>query len=323
MGVGRSEILRGPAELGARRIALEFFAKVRATRDRLDDPSDPDALHDFRVALRRLRSWLRAFRPQLRDTLRARVERRLTRIADVTGKSRDLEVHIVWVKRARRQMPDRARLGAEWLLRRLRGLKKDADAELREVIDRDFAKAARRTELALECYVARVADDGPRFGDTASALVAREAAALQSAIGQVTGQGDRAEAHAARIATKRLRYALEGLASVGVEVNSIPDELKNLQDTLGELHDAQEFGSELATMIATLVADGQHDPRQAGRVRRGRAAGGDPVTGLRMMLKQLRRTEAKAFRELQESWKTGEPSKRFTARLAAIERSLR
>jgi len=323
MGVGRPEILRGPAELGARRIALEFFAMVRATRDRLDDPSDLDALHDFRVALRRLRSWLRAFRPQLRDTLRSRVERRLARIADVTGTSRDLEVHIAWVKRARRQMPDRARPGAQWLLRRLRELKKDADAGLRGVIDRDFAKAARRTELALECYVARVADDGPRFGETASALVAREVAALQSAIGQVTGQGDRAEAHAARIATKRLRYALEGLASVGVEVNSIPDELKNLQDTLGELHDAQQFGSELATMIATVVADRQHDARKTGRDRRGRAANGDPVTGLRMMLKQLRRTEGKAFRELQKSWKTGEPGKRFTARLAALERSLR
>ena len=323
MGVGRPEILRGPAELGARRIALEFFAMVRATRDRLDDPSDLDALHDFRVALRRLRSWLRAFRPQLRDTLRSRVERRLARIADVTGTSRDLEVHIAWVKRARRQMPDRARPGAQWLLRRLRELKKDADAGLRGVIDRDFAKAARRTELALECYVARVADDGPRFGETASALVAREVAALQSAIGQVTGQGDRAEAHAARIATKRLRYALEGLASVGVEVNSIPDELKNLQDTLGELHDAQQFGSELATMIATVVADRQHDARKTGRDRRGRAANGDPVTGLRMMLKQLRRTEGTAFRELQKSWKTGEPGKRFTARLAALERSLR
>ena len=323
MAVVRPEILREPAELGARRIALEFLAKVCATRDRLDDPSDAHALHDFRVALRRLRSWLRAFRPQLRHTLRSKVEQRLARIADVTGTSRDLEVHIAWVKRARRQMPDRARPGADWLLRRLRTLKKDADAELRDVIDRDFAKATRRTELALECYMARVADDGPRFGETASALVAREAAALQSAILQVTGQGDRAEAHAGRIATKRLRYALDGLASVGVEVNSIPDELKNLQDTLGELHDAQQFGSDLATMIATLVADRQHKALKTGRGRGRRAAEGEPVTGLRMMLKQLRRTEAKAFREFQESWKTGDPSQRFIARLAAIEQSLR
>jgi CHAD domain-containing protein len=323
VGVARPAILGEPAELGARRIGLELLAKVRAARDRLDDPSDRHALHDFRVALRRLRSWLRAAGPQLRDTLRHKTERRLARIAHVTGTSRDLEVHIAWAKRARRDIPHRARPGAEWLLRHLRGLKKDADAELREVIDRDFTKAVRQTGRALEQYMARVADDGPRFGEIASALVAREAAAFQTAVRQVSGQGHRAEAHAARIATKRLRYALEDLASVGVQVGSITDELKQLQDTLGELHDAQQFGIELATMTSNLVADRPPARHETGRARQRRAAKADPVVGLRTMLKQLRRTETKAFRAFQRSWQTDEWGESLTVRLATIERSLR
>lgn len=322
MAVGRLGILATPAELGVRRVALDFLADVRAARDRLDDPDDSDALHDFRVALRRLRSWLRAFRPQLRDTLRGKTERRLERIADVTGTSRDLEVHIGWVKQIRRRIPQRGRPGADWLLRRLRGSKKDADAELRDVIDSDFAKAVRRAERALEQYTARVADDGPRFGETASALLGRQAGAFLSAMRLVSAQGDRAEAHAARIETKRLRYALEGLSSVGVEVHSIPDELKQLQDTLGELHDAQQFGSELATMIADLIAERQHDQPQAGETHR-RPAKADPVVGLQRMLKDLRRTEGKAFRQFERSWKKTERIDEVTVKLARIERSLR
>lgn len=315
--------LAEPAELGARRVALDLLAKVRETRDRLDDPSDRAALHDFRVALRRLRSWLRAFRPQLRDTMRRKTERQLAQIADVTGISRDLEVHIAWVKRTRRDIPERGRAGAAWLLRRLRGSKRDSDAELHEVIDRHFAKAVGRAERALERYVARVADDGPRFGETASALVAGAASALGTALRHVSNQGDRAEAHATRIATKRLRYALEGLTSTGVRVDSIVDELKNLQDTLGELHDAQQFGSEIATMISIVIADRREDRRKTSSRRSRQGSAGDPVVGLRMMLRRLRGTEAKAFHRFEKSWKTGNRIESLTARLSKIERSLR
>ena len=315
--------LREAAELGSRRVALDLLAAVRDTRDRLDDPGDRTALHDFRVAMRRLRSWLRAFRPQFRDTLRPKLEQRLGRIARVTSTSRDLEVHIGWVKNSRRALPEQGRPGADWLLRRLRGLKRVADAELRDTIERFFAKTMRRVESALERYEARVADDGPRFGDSAADLIDRETGALAAAIQQVSGQGDRAEAHAARIAAKRLRYVLEGLASVGVPSESVVNELKSLQDTLGELHDAQQFGSELATMISKLIADHGNDRSagRPGRAHRGRAV--DPVNGLRLMLRQLRRAEARAFHEFQATWKADRWGLEFAASVASIQHSLR
>ena len=42
---------------------------TRRARGRGSRATDDEALHDFRVALRRLRSWERAFRPYLRDDL--------------------------------------------------------------------------------------------------------------------------------------------------------------------------------------------------------------------------------------------------------------
>ena len=317
------DILREPAEQGSRRIGLALLADVRAARDRLDDPNDKSALHDFRVALRRLRSWLRAFGPQLRDTIDAKIERRLERIADATGASRDLEVHVEWAKRARRSMRDRGRPGADWLIRHLRADKRKADADLRDKLDRHFSKAVRQTERALERYEARVADDGPRFGEAAADLIARQASALASAIEQVTSQGDRTEAHAARIAAKRVRYAVEPLGSAGVPAESMIADLKRLQDTLGALHDAQQFGSELATMISKLIARrGDSRPKRAGS-RTGSPRGADPVSGLRTMLLQLRRAEAKSFHEFQRRWRTDDWREAFNAQLAAIEQSLR
>lgn len=319
----KTDILREPAELRSRRIGLALLADVRAARDRLDDPNDESALHDFRVALRRLRSLLRAFGPQLRDTMDAKIERRLERIADATGASRDLEVHVEWAKRARRSMRDRGRPGADWLIRHLRADKRKADADLRDNLDRHFSKAVRQTERALERYEARVADDGPRFGEVAADLVSREASALESAIERVTSQGDRAEVHAARIAAKRLRYAVEPLAGAGAPTESLVADLKRMQNTLGELHDAQVFGSELATMISKLIAQrGEGRPKRTGaRSSQSRAA--DPVPGLRTMLRRLRRAEAKSFQKFQRRWRTDDWRDACAAQLAAIDRSLR
>ena len=50
------ELLKQPVEQAARAIALRLLHRVEAERRRLDDRGDPEALHDLRVAVRRLRS---------------------------------------------------------------------------------------------------------------------------------------------------------------------------------------------------------------------------------------------------------------------------
>ncbi|MGH9885846.1 MAG: CHAD domain-containing protein, partial [bacterium] len=98
--------LTGDARRVVRVAADELLARVRKKSEDLAANEDPDALHDFRVAVRRLRSWLRAFGAELDDTLRGKERKRLDRIAEATRESRDLEVHIAWIEkfaRARRK----------------------------------------------------------------------------------------------------------------------------------------------------------------------------------------------------------------------------
>src|SRR3954471_12903115 len=62
------DVLRRLAKEAARRLALEHLKTAAALRDRLADPDNPEGLHDFRVAIRRLRSALRAYQPEIRST---------------------------------------------------------------------------------------------------------------------------------------------------------------------------------------------------------------------------------------------------------------
>src|SRR3954453_14260258 len=88
---------RSPEE-GARLLALSFLDQAAEARPRLADPGDAEALHDFRVGLRRLRGGLRAYAPQLADTIPGKLARRLKRLAGSTGPGGDTEVQIEWLR---------------------------------------------------------------------------------------------------------------------------------------------------------------------------------------------------------------------------------
>jgi CHAD domain-containing protein len=286
------------AKRATRVVALTLLREVIAARGRLDDPADRKALHDFRVALRRLRTWIRAFRPVLRDTLRGKVVRRLARIADATGASRDIEVRIEWADRARRHLRGDERKGATWLIKRLKADKLTYDAELRQVLDDEFDKTTRRVEKAMARYEARV-DGEPTFGEMASEIVTRHLDALSTAMAGVADVNDRTQGHAARIAAKRLRYVLEIVAPSDSDQARALVSLKELQDRLGDLHDAQMLGSQLASLVAELSAAKAEDGA-SGTTRA--AARVDPIPGLQALLGRLRAREEESFRLMIPVW---------------------
>src|SRR5216110_2080839 len=116
----RSEnLLAAPAPGAARRIALSLLDAATAARERLPDASDAEALHDFRVAMRRLRSTLRAYQPQLDAVVPPKLRRRLRDLARATGEARDVEVQIDWLEHRRDELPPARRAGVPWLLVRL------------------------------------------------------------------------------------------------------------------------------------------------------------------------------------------------------------
>lgn len=78
------ERLTEPAALGARRVALGMVDTLEKANDRRGATDNSEALHDMRVAMRRLRSWLRGMSDVLSD-VGGKTRSRLESIAGVSN----------------------------------------------------------------------------------------------------------------------------------------------------------------------------------------------------------------------------------------------
>jgi len=279
-----------------RRVAIDLLASVREKHEKFVGDDDPEGLHDFRVAVRRLRSWIRAFRAALDDSLGGTHRHALKRIAGATRDSRDLDVHIQWVQRFSRRRPKAATKGIHWLLDQLRARKATADRRLAKALDRNFDRAVAGIDDAADHFTASVLDGASSFGHSAAGLIRAQATDTRTALQRVANKGDRTEAHEARIAAKRLRYLLEPLSEAVDGVATIVDRLSSLQDDFGALHDAQVFGDEIAHLLAKARA-GKHRERLA---------------GLRAVNRKLRQDETAAFTRVRRRWLGQKTAKLWT-----------
>ena len=288
----RVDNLRESTDRSVRLVALGQLADANAAHARLASESDDEALHDFRVALRRLRSWERAFRPYLRDDLGKKLRRRLRDLAHDTGDSRDLEVHLAWLADQRRSLGRRQRAGLDWLVSQMKDKKADADRVLEKDVDGRFTRLESRLARALESYRERIRlrKDGraapvPVFGEALAPRVRTQARELERHLGNVRSERDVREGHEARIAAKRLRYLLEPVTKIIPGAADIVDRLKALQDVLGDLHDAQVFGAEISKAAADAAAlpnaasVGGDQPRAANARRRASDASPPMASG--------------------------------------------
>jgi len=258
----RLETLRDSTDRSVRLVALGHLADATEAHARLVNETDDEALHDFRVALRRLRSWERAFRPYLRADISKKLRRRLRNLARDTGASRDLEVHLAWLASQRRSLGRRQRAGLNWLLSTLEERKAEADRVLEDDVDGRFERLEARLTRALETYRERLhlRRDGraaplPPFADALAPRVRRAAQELEDHLRRVRTVREEREAHEARIAAKRLRYLLEPVMRIVPGAADLVDRLKSLQDILGDMHDAQVFGAEILKLAAHAAAD--------------------------------------------------------------------
>jgi CHAD domain-containing protein/CYTH domain-containing protein len=241
----RPSVIDLPAMIAARILALSYVDEADEARKRVLNASDDEALHDFRVAVRRVRSCMRAYRPQLDDTVKRRQRRWLRRIMRSTNETRDLEVQLEWLGRRRTMAPDEAE-GAARLGVRLKERMWGARAEALRAIRHDFP--ARRDEVrdALSRYTGVI--DGaqaspPTCGVVAGGIVLTLAGQLEAQITEVRSAESIAEAHQARITVKRLRYVLEPLQHDLTAGRMLVQKLKKLQEALGDLNDRAVLGA--------------------------------------------------------------------------------
>jgi CHAD domain-containing protein/CYTH domain-containing protein len=248
------DLLRRSSQEGARRLALTYLNTAAALRGRLADPNDPEALHDFRVAIRRLRSCLRAYSREIRKTVRKRTLRQLEQVADATRESRDLEAHLAWLGQQRERMAPEARPGLDWLTGRLERRRRRAWDEMMKQIDGSFAPMAKALEDELGTFriTVHLDDSEPRksMARVTAERLNDAADRLKRRLSQIHQYTDDEAIHRARIGAKRVRYLLEPFAQIHEKGPGGIEQLKELQDAFGDVHDVHVFAPTLAEELA-------------------------------------------------------------------------
>ncbi|HVT57588.1 MAG TPA: CHAD domain-containing protein [Thermoanaerobaculia bacterium] len=312
-------------------MALLYLEQAAGALPRVVDGSDAEALHDLRVALRRLRSCLRAFEEELAGSVPRKLGRRLRRLARATGPGRDTEVQIGWLRGCSRELTRHQRAGLAWLIARLERRLEKAYGKLRSELAGEFPALEQGLRRSLSVYRAEVHLDAPRlttFAATAAALLASQMAKLEHDLARIGAAGDEEEAHRARISAKRLRYLLDPLVKELPGAAPLVRHVKVLQDLLGELHDAHVLEEELAQALEKAAAQRARrlfelslapdsDPRQL-RTERRRAVEAGILAAAR--LNRARRD--RLFAQLEEGWLGGRAAE-FWAAARQLEEALR
>lgn len=287
-----ADLLDRPSVLTASTVALAYLDDAVAAAARLHDVSDAEALHDFRVAIRRFRVTVRAY-PRLHESVSRKQRRRLRKLVRATNPARDAEVQLAWFSGRSRQFTpsERATLGP--LRARLRDARRRVMTEARGELQERFEKLERKLRRRLTTIRS---DAGPHevpFRAVAAATLVQHASDLAQRLSEASPSADSAELHATRIAAKRLRYLLEPVESGLAGGGALVRRLKDLQDLFGELTDAHELDTVL---------------REAGE-------GAAPAASL------LRTEVAALFIRLRDEWSTAGPD--LERRIGAATRQLR
>jgi CHAD domain-containing protein/CYTH domain-containing protein len=309
---------RSPEET-ARHLCLGLLREAEEALVRLERREDEEALHDFRVALRRLRSVSRAYRPHLKGSVKKKIRARLSDLADSTNAARDIEVQLAWLAKPSPSLEPEAREGASRLSERLRSLRDETPtpAALRRAFDPIHAslrKSLSRLTLRLE--------QKESFLSATGQLIAGSASRLEESLGSVSSADDGEQLHRARIEAKRLRYLLEPISARISEARALVKEMKSLQDELGELQDTRVLSQSIANEIERAAVEEAHRLRDLA-LREGpfpqQGASADP--GLLALLRAQKERRDQQYLALSRGWLSG-ASQRFFERVQALALSL-
>lgn len=236
----------------------------------------PEGVHQMRVALRRLRSALRIFRPILPADQHRWLDEETRWLTQSLGDARDLDVfedEIVHPVAA--AFPDEPAFAA--LLARLAARRRQARAAARRAIE-----SGRFTRLLLDlrAWMAARAWRNQPVSETASQLfqpITDLATPLLAArFKKVRKMGRRfadltpGERHKLRIAVKKLRYATDFFSSLygRKRVRAFTSTLQKLQDGLGYMQDVT-VARTLIERLETEAGDDAPAVRQAGAILLG------------------------------------------------------
>ncbi len=252
--------------------------------------NDPEAVHAARVASRRLRAAMDGAAEVFPKAWYRSLHTSAKTITRTLGDVRDRDVLLEKLAADREGSEPDELPGIDYLMEQIAAERNVARSAMKDTMGKSRLRRVRKKSRA-RFPVAR------RRRPTAAALPNRARKQIERRTADLIGYGpiipDASaveELHDARIAVKRLRYTLELFeGEIGEEATHLIEDMKGLQEVLGELHDLD--------VQIQLVGGELERPAESG-------SAADPLvaTGLESILKRDQGTREDIHRAVVDRW---------------------
>lgn len=251
--VGRKEA----AFDAANDIIRTYLPVARVNEPGIIDDTDIEFLHDYRIAIRKIRSVLSLFSGVYSDKTTAELKSRFSAIMAPTGSLRDLDVFLAEKAGLYALLPASLYGGLDQLVSQVAQHRADAQQALKT---RLLSKAYRKEMDALTALFAKPKrlKRGPSAErsafDYSCRLIWGRYRKVCKVAATIDEKTEDEEVHRLRIHCKKLRYLMEFFAPVfpKSEIRLILQPLKRLQDNLGLFNDYSVQQDNLRAMLEDL-----------------------------------------------------------------------
>jgi CHAD domain-containing protein len=222
------------------RAALQLQVRALQDADLMVRTGQPDGVHQVRVACRRLRSTLAAFRPVLDRAHTDPLREELAQVGAALSPTRDSEVALAHLRELVAAQPPELVLGPVAARLQQAAIQEDqaGDESARKTLTSAAYLQLRDDLDALVAEPPLTEDAGRPADEVLREVLARTARRLRHAV-RAARDSERAEAlHEVRKAAKRVRYTAEAAVPVlGRPAAELVSALKNVQQVLGDRQD--------------------------------------------------------------------------------------
>lgn len=299
----------------ARTLARGLLRTANQQSHRLLLEHDDEALHDFRVAIRRLRSLTRSLGEFFPKLVRGKLRRKLGDIARATNPSRDLEVHLAIVRHVlTKPVPARTREGFELLLQDMASQPAPLPEPQRIKLTTAFVKVQQK--MLQKLREAKQDTAAPPYALTLKEKISEQAAALFAGLHELHEHIDAAHGHAVRLKAKQLRYLLEPVRQIFPDAKAAVAQLRHLQDQLGELHDWQTLELRVESLMHTYARGWVDELHSVTKPRQQKS-----VLALAKVRKRVREVQKRKLVHIMKDWQ-GSRLRRLSARLSRLDAKL-
>jgi CHAD domain-containing protein len=260
------------------RLERKYLERIRKGPRQIVRNASPEAIHDLRVATRRLQSLLDVAVLRRENKSAAKLRKRLKRLRRVVGEKRDIDVIIGRIRRRIRDTSSKRRRSL-WLAVH-RFMTSEGERAAKQVRREMKRTRVDRLETKIKGVIRDQLHKAPPWSVLGQGLNETKHK-WDFAIGVAERSGPQAY-HPVRIKTKSLRYFLELVSQLfkADGFAEIIEWLKGMQDELGEWHDDVEF-CRWITMILSKDATVQADHTATALIEalRGRTEADTEYTG--------------------------------------------